>query len=282
MPKPTIRTVAGVDYPDREYQQLLIQGLRAQPDDVTSSADFLSQWVCDPAYDTTEQRVKLRKKLDQMASGLKARITRAKGARFEVKKAYDSRGIDGVHEVEIKVLAFLRENGGFARRRDIMRYMHIMTSDKNEAINLDRILAKSKKVRKDFNIRDRAHEDTIPENRPAALSNVVGKHIPETRAKKQRSRLARVQGLFNLHPRELDKLVLEGRWAHRSFMIAYWGLPGAGETTAVESGHQATEFLRNIGRVAETLREQQGMTLDEFVDRRGVMEALNAAAFRYS
>lgn len=274
------RVINGKVFPDREYQHYLIAALKAQPDDVVSSADWCCRFFGDPDWDCVEARDAVYRKLLQMASGKKARIERSDRGVFRVKKVYDVHGLDGVHELEKVVTAFLKENGGLARRRDVMD--HLAVSHRGEAISVDHTLARSHRIRKDFNLPDRDPVDAMPENRAAPLSDVVGKHVPEMRVQPRRYRLARLKGLLNLHPDEIHRLVLEGRWVGRFIGLSFWVQSNAGETTALDSSKEVDAFLRNVGRIAQLMRERHGYTIDEIVDRQGVREALNAAAFRYT
>lgn len=274
------RIVNGRDYPITEFKELVMAALMQQPKGI-ASADWVIQSLNDPSWRTPAKRKEIYDLLFSMSRAAKPRIEQTERGVFTVTKAYEVRGLDGPHELERHVIAFLKANGGLAKRSELVK--HFGYAERYEAQNFDRMLKRSAKVRRDFNIRDRAPIETIPENRPKPLSNVVGAHVPETRVRNKRYRLAREQGFFNLHPDQLHKMILQARWAHRYFRLCYWSLPGIKQEGDAQTAAEETDlFLRAIGRRIQRLREYVGWDLDEIVERTELRTALNAAIFRYS
>lgn len=274
------RIVNGRDYPITEFKELVMSALMQQPAGI-ASADWVIQFLNDPTWQTPAKRKEIYDLLFSMSRAAKPRIEQAERGVFTVNKAYLTRGLDGPHELERHVIAFLKANGGLAKRSELVK--HFGYAERYEAQNFDRMLKRSAKVRRDFNIRDRAPEETIPENRPKPLSNAVGRAVPETRVKRFRSRLAREQGFYNLHPEQLHRMILQPRWAQRYFRLCYWGMPGIKQEGDTQTAAEETDlFLRAIGRRVQRLREYVGWDLDDIVERPALRTALNAAIFRYS
>ena len=275
-----VREINGREFPRREFVNYLIKGI-AQADPEMPTVQALIVFFGDDDWDCREARDRLKAELIQLDK--RGLVERVAPGRYRVKEGRVAKGLSEDHRIEADVIEFLRENGGIARWRDLLKHFDMTEKTGGEALR--RTLTKSARVRRDYSLGDLRFGDQTPEYRVKSITGGRqgrGKRIG-TRITVKRPRLRNEKGYLNLHPRELRNMVLEGRWVARHIKMALYAMPeDQGMLSSLPHLDLSDAFLRRVGAGFAGVREMNAYTLDEVVDRDGVRQALDEAVLRYT
>lgn len=277
MSKP--KAINEITYAHRDFLEHLVATVNDLPEDVQTVEGVVRVWD-DPAWGTPESRLQLAQYLAALTK--RKILKRVAYGQYAVSGGYSVRGLGSNHQVERIVLAFLRENGGIARWREIMR--HFGVTEKEGGGPLRRQIETSTKINRDFSVStdnlglDSAHEDRGTGGR-GQRKRSIGLRISN-----KAPRLTRHTGYYNLPIPELDASIMQGRWVGLHMKLVMMAQPA---TTAaifydrtVPWDDMTDEHLRRVGQTFTKVRELNGYGCYDVAEDHRMALAIDAAIDR--